>query len=401
MPAKCLRLALILAFAICAWAGEPADATLTLARKALRNDGVTTAWKMSQKALAEAPESAAAHEFAGEVLFRRGEFAQSEAEFTRATKLDPKFAKAWWGLARIAACTSMDKTADLYFRRAHDLAPGDPHLFLAWAMRLRGAEHIDALETYISMPDPDRTQDQVDALLQHIRADKALRGRNTTVLTSPYVKTDIPLTPFVTSNRSRSYSLEVEVNHRTLHLLLDTGAGGIVIQRSSAEKAGVVRMAEASVRGFGDNARLRGGYLGIAERARIGNVEFRDPLIQVADQEFSDIQDGLIGTNVFSQFVVSVDFGAGKLRLDPLPGYDPSTEDSLDASSPPASRTWTRVYQFGHMLLIPVRVGDLREALFVIDTGAVRTLISYDIAAAISKLDRDDKRSEERRVGKE
>jgi tetratricopeptide (TPR) repeat protein len=391
MPATLFRFALTLAFATLAWTAEPADATLTLGRKALRNDGVTTAWKMSQKALAESPESAAAHEFAGEVLFRRGDFAQSEAEFTRATKLDPKFAKAWWGLARIAACTSMDKTADLYFRRAHDLAPSDPRLFLSWAMRLHGAEHIDALETYVDMPDPERAPEQLDALQQHIRADKALRGRRTTVLTSPYTKTEIPMIPYATSSRSRSYCLEVEINHRKLRLVLDTGAGGIVIQRSSAEKAGVTRLADASLRGFGDNARLRGGYLGIAERARIGDVEFRDPLIQVADQEFSDIQDGLIGTNVFSQFVVGLDFGAGKLRLDPLPGYDPRTEESLDVSTPPGSRTWTRVYQFGHMLLIPVRVGELREALFVIDTGAVRTLISYDIAAAISKLDRDDK----------
>jgi hypothetical protein len=43
------------------------------------------------------------------------------------------------------------------------------------------------------------------------------------------------------------------------------------------------------------------------------------------------------------------------------------------------------------MLLIPTRVGESREALFVIDTGAARTLISYDMAAEVSKLDRNDK----------
>jgi hypothetical protein len=36
-------------------------------------------------------------------------------------------------------------------------------------------------------------------------------------------------------------------------------------------------------------------------------------------------------------------------------------------------------------------VGESREALFVIDTGAARTLISYDMAAEVSKLARDDK----------
>src|SRR6266849_2913599 len=53
--------------------GTTVEDTLALARKALMNEGVATAWKLSQKALAEAPTSAAAHELSGEVLFRRGE----------------------------------------------------------------------------------------------------------------------------------------------------------------------------------------------------------------------------------------------------------------------------------------------------------------------------------------
>src|SRR5579863_3306427 len=102
---------LAIAFFAYALSGATVEDTLALGRKALMNEGVATAWKLSQKALAEAPDSAAAHEFAGEVLFRRGDFAHAEAEFKQSTKLDANFARAWWGLARIAACTSMDKTA--------------------------------------------------------------------------------------------------------------------------------------------------------------------------------------------------------------------------------------------------------------------------------------------------
>ena len=53
----------------------PLEDTLATGRKALGNDGVATAWRIAQKALADAPDSAAAHEFAGEVAFRRGDFA--------------------------------------------------------------------------------------------------------------------------------------------------------------------------------------------------------------------------------------------------------------------------------------------------------------------------------------
>jgi predicted aspartyl protease len=386
-----LRLLAIFACATCSWTGEAVENTLILGRKALENEGVATAWKLSQRALAETPESAAAHEFAGEVLFRRGEIAQAETEFKQSTKLDPNFARAWWGLARVAACTSMDKTADGYFRRAHELAPRDPQIFLAWANRLKGAEHIDALETYVSMSDPNTEKRELDGIRQHIRLDKAIRGKKVTTLASPYEKTEIPLLQLISSNRIRSYGVEVDVNGKKLKLVLDTGAGGIVIQRSAAERCGVTRLTEVNLNGFGDNTKLRSAYIGLAARVGIGTVEIRDALINVSNQEFVDIEDGLIGTNVFSEFLVGLDFAAKTLRLDPLPGYQPGTEEPIDATIPSDMRGWTRFFQFGHMLLIPARVGESREALFVIDTGAARTLISYDMAAEVSKLDRDDK----------
>lgn len=384
------NLLIALAWTACVWAEEPVANTIASGRKALLNEGVATAWKLSQKALAEAPESAAAHEFTGEVLFRRGEFAQAETEFNQSTKLDPRFARAWWGLARIAACESRDKTADQYFQRAHELAPKDSGIFLDWAARLKGAEHIDALETYVSFTDPNREQQEGEAIRQHIRLDKSLRGRKITALVSPYEKTEIPLLPFVTSNRTRTYGLEVDIDGRKLKLVLDTGAGGIVIQRSAAEKAGVEHLVDFSLHGFGDNAKLRSAYTGIAAHLGIGSLAFQNALISVSNQEFVDIEDGLIGTNVFSQFLVTIDFAAKKLVLNPLPGYRPDSQESLDATVPADMQGWTHFYQFGHLLLIPTRVGGSHEALFVVDTGAARTLISYDMAAEVSKLDRNE-----------
>lgn len=385
------RLLFVCAVAACACASEQVENTLASGRKALLNEGVATAWKLSQKALADAPDSAAAHEFAGEVLFRRGQFANAEAEFKQSTKLDPNYAKAWWGLAKIAACESMDKTADRYYRRAHDLDPKDPKIFLDWAMRLKGAEHIDALETYASVTDPNREQPEVDQIRQHIRLDKSLRGRKLTALVSSYQRTEIPLVQFITSNRTRTYGVEVDINGKKVKLVLDTGAGGIVMQRSAAERAQVEHLVDVNIFGFGDNSKLRSAYTAIAARVGIGGVVYQNALVNVSNQEFTDIEDGLIGTNEFSQFMVTIDFPAKKLILDPLPGYRPDSEESLDASVPADKQGWTKFYQFGHLLLIPTRVGESREALFVIDTGAARTLISYDMAAEVSKLDRNER----------
>src|SRR5580658_2994221 len=142
---KAVGLVLFCAAALCA---GPGDDTLVIGRKALANDGVATAWKLAQRALSEAPESAAAHEFAGEVRFRRGEFSEADAEFKAAVEWDPRFALAWWGLGRVAECTSMNKTAIEDFHRAYELNPNDLRILAVWIGRLHGQERLDALNRY-------------------------------------------------------------------------------------------------------------------------------------------------------------------------------------------------------------------------------------------------------------
>jgi len=119
-------------------------------------------------------------------------------------------------------------------------------------------------------------------------------------------------------------------------------------------------------------------------------VEYRDAVISVADQSFVGIEDGLIGSNMLGEFLITLDFAGGKLRLDPLPGYHPG-EEFADRTISPQMESWTRVFRFGHLLLVPARVGTATNRMFVLDTGAANTLISYGLAAEVSKLNRDDK----------
>jgi predicted aspartyl protease len=368
----------------------PVEATLSLGRRALLNEGVSTAWKLSQQALAEAPDSADAHEFRAEVLFRRGDFGQSESEFRAALKLDANLALAWWGLARIAECSSLHKTAAQYFARAYELNPKDPRIFLDWASRLHGPQHIEALEKYAIMADPRRNADDLEALRRHIQLDRALNDRRILVLVSPYQKTEIPLAPLISeATHMRVYGLEVNINGTTLALQLDTGASGILIPHRAADRARVEKLADANFGGFGDNLKSQAGYQGIAERVRIGSVEFHDALIRVSSQETVGSADGLIGTDVFSQYLITLDFGAKKVRLDPLPGYQVSDEELHDRVISAEMRNFVPVFRFGHMLLVPTRVNDSREVHFVLDTGAAKTLISYEIAEEVSKINRD------------
>jgi tetratricopeptide (TPR) repeat protein len=381
--------ALVLSFTP-ALSGASVDATLTLGRKALSNEGIATAWKLAQTALAQEPESAAAHEFSGEVLFRKGDFTQAEREFKLATKLDANYASAWWGLARIAECTSLHKTAAQYFARAYELDPKNPRIFRDWAMRLQGRSHIDALEKYASMADPGRNQSELEDLRRHIQLDQALNGRRLMVLSGPYQRTEIPVAVLISdATHMRTYGLDVSINGTPMRLILDTGASGILIPRRLADRARVAKLSDAAFSGFGDNIKPNSGYHGLADRVRIGDLEFRDALINVSNQDSVGTADGLIGTDVFSRFLLTVDFLARKLRLDPLPGYEPDDEELHDRTVSPEMRNYSRVFRFGHVLLAPTRVNDSREVLFVIDTGSAKTLISYEMAAEVSKINRD------------
>ncbi len=386
------RLCWFAVLAASALLGAEAGDTVALGRKALRNDGVATAWRLAQKATNDTPDSATAHEFAGEVLFRQGEFAQAEAEFRRAAKLDANFALAWWGLARVSECSSMYKTAAEYFRRAYTLDPKDPRIVRDWAIRLSVQQQAEALEKYSSMAGRADSGADLEDLQQRLQFARVVRGRTLTVLESPYKATVIPLAALVNDkNHTRSYGLQVNLNGSLMKLMLDTGATGIVIPRRAADQAGVTRLSQASMRGFGDSAKLSGGYRGVARRLLIGDVEFRDALISVVDQDSVGPADGLIGTNVFGAFLVTVDFAGRELRLNPLPGFHPGENPIQDRTIPTGLEKAAQIYRLGTLLLIPARVNGSREALFVIDTGADRSLISYDLAAEVSKLSRDPK----------
>ena len=217
-------------------------------------------------------------------------------------------------------------------------------------------------------------------LRQRAELGKAMKGREVMTLASPYKTAEVPLEAFVSgATHMRTFGLEVMVNGKPARLVLDTGAAGIVMSHPAAERVGLSRVADATVRGIGDNAKMTGGYRAIAERFRVGDVEYRDAAISVADQNFVGIEDGLIGSNVLGEFLITLDFAGGKLRLDPLPGYHPG-EEFQDRTVTPQMESATRVFRFGHLLLVPTRVGNASNRLFVLDTGAASTLISYELA---------------------
>jgi predicted aspartyl protease len=205
--------------------------------------------------------------------------------------------------------------------------------------------------------------------------------------------------------------------------MLDTGASGILIKRSIAEHAGISKISETKVWGIGNKGR-RVAYVGIADSIKIGELEFQNCPVEVMESRSVAEEDGLIGADVFENFLVDIDFPHEKLKLDELPKRpgepeqrlalkseddDSADDDATPAESsnptdakkvaPPAGpqdryispemQSYTRVYRFGHNLLIPTSIGKVPYKLFLMDTGSLANLISPAAAREVTKVHGD------------
>jgi hypothetical protein len=195
-----------------------------------------------------------------------------------------------------------------------------------------------------------------------------------------------------------------------------------------AKHVGLKAFSENEIYGIGDEAN-RKGFTAYADLIRIGDLEFQNCAVRVIDKRYMPGEmDGLIGMDVFSQFLVTLDYPMRKLSLAPLPirpGESPSTrdrletekdEDTADQSSTSAAQSriadavgnattekpavngphdryiapemkdYTRILRVGHQLILPASLNSSKIKLFILDTGAFTTAISPEAAREVTKV---------------
>lgn len=410
----------------------PAQAGLV--RAYLRDDQIDAAFELAKGSLAAQPNSALLLASMGAVQYRRGEIPESEASFLSAKKIDPDLVQAYMGLARVYRTASLYRRAYDQVKRAHDIAPQDLDVQRAWLGMLPRRERANALETYLAGPHPDNAEENANlhAWLEYLKAttDQPVHACR---LANNIEKTETQLLILLRDAKHvEGYGLAVKINDRNQRLLLDTGASGILINRRAAAKAGLTRISALQFSGIGDKGR-RDAYFAVADRIRIGDLEFKDCVVTVSEKSMGLDEDGLIGADVFSSYVVDIDIPGDMLRLSPLPkrpedtagkvslaseeDSDPdpdeqpeSTKDPKDAAKTPDKNPtapspqrlpkdryiapemakWARVYRVGHNLLIPTHVNDSKTMLFVLDTGAFSNMMSTRAARTVAKVSSDD-----------
>jgi tetratricopeptide (TPR) repeat protein len=402
--------------------GSP-DASAGLVRVYLKQKNVTQAAQLAQEALAQCP-SPAIHVAHAEVLFRQGKLDEAEKEWLAVLDSGPPEPRAYLGIVRVFEATAMYKSAKKVIDKAYQLDPNDPDIQDYYVASLSLSEQIKYLEDRLAGDNnwDAAERESVKSSLELLK-DRSSQNADPCRLISKVNATDLGLVPISLSAAGLSVFLN---GHKSL-LLLDTGASGILVSRSAAKSAHIAKITERKFGGVGDQGR-KNGFVGVADSIKIGALEFQNCPVQVIESRSVTGNDGLIGADVFGQFLVDIDFPDQVLRLSPLPERPGDTQIKLSVNAKPAGspassnnaatnndaskkfatdnaassetpssalhdryiapemRSFTPVFRFGHNLLVPTTIGDVPAKLFLLDTGASTNFISSAAAQEVTKV---------------
>ncbi len=412
-------------------AQQPKNYELTagLIRTLLAEQKVDEADSTLTAALAKAPKSVELLTAQAEVEYRQGVPWEMEKTLELAQQVDVCYPRVHLVDAKFMRLNSYYATALKEIKVAHQLDPYDPDIRRMWVRTLPVNQRIEELKAYLASKDTDvdsLRRAQVELAVLENRADNQSSSCH---LASPVGATEIPFTPImIDAERVRGWGLDVYFNDHKSRLQVDTGASGLYVSRLVAEHAGLKPITRTEANGIGSKG-AQGGYIAYADSIKIGGLEFKNCLVEVSDRRSVVDTDGLIGMDVFSDFLVTLDFPWHKMTVGPLPPYpgtaaaapslntqegsapDDSSVSAAPASAAPAKNApvaatgphdryvapemqkWTTVYRIGHDMIVPTALNNKRMRLFIIDTGAQSTSISPSAAREVTKVSHDSMRT--------
>ena len=406
--------------------GSP-DAYAGISRVYMKQKKVDLAAAAVNDGLAVSHDSPRLHVALGEVLFRQGKISEAEVEWVKVIQAGYLDARAYMGLAKVRNALAMYKTEKRMIDKAHELDANDPDVQEGWAGTLSRSARIKYLEAMLAGPNnwDDEERASATRYLDYLR-ERMKQPKGRCRLVSKVTATETEMVRLLLDPQHlRGFGIAVSLNGHKSNLMLDTGASGITVKRRIADKAGISKLVATKIGGVGDKGR-RDAFVGMADSIRIGELEFQNCSIEVMEHGSVADEDGLIGADVFDDFLVDLDFPDEKIKLSELPkrpgeenkelGLEEEEEDggsgeagqgsagTADATNntpaevshrqdryiAPEMQSFTRVFRFGHDLLVPTKIGDVPAKLFLLDTGAFNNAISPAAAREVTKVHNDD-----------
>jgi tetratricopeptide (TPR) repeat protein len=358
----------------------------------------------------EAPNNATAKMLMGMVQLRLGNMNDVVAYLNQAVKLNPCNAWAHYAESRYLSLAGYDARSEAQLDSAHVLAPDDSTILRRWKQsnppKKTQAERISELKEKLARTDlPADEHDAVAATLQAMQTQEKGDCRAVTSIAG----TTLPLIPMSNGpvqNVTDIYGsgLELQINGKKHRFLLDTGASGLLLNRSVAKAAGLTPELQETVGGVGDEGRA-GGYVTHVDDIKIGAIEFKNCMVEVVDKRGALDVDGLIGADVFKDYLVTLDFPGRQMKMEALPlrpgetaqastlstaGDYAEWKEPRDRYISPAMKDWWPFYRRGHELLVPTSIGKAPIKLFLLDSGAMGSSISPAAASEVTSVGGDN-----------
>ena len=220
---------------------DPATAYAGLTRVYLRQKRTDDAYAAINKAVSLAPDAPDVRVALAEVYYRQGKIMDADHELVKVVNSGGRSARAYLDLARVARTASYYARAKKMIEMAYRLDPDDPDVHREWLETLPRAQRAAELKKYLDGETDDDAKDR-SALMRQLSVLEEIAGQQhrSCRQVNQVHSTETKLESLMNDARNmHGYGLSVNLNGATAKLELDTGAGGILINRHTAEKAGV------------------------------------------------------------------------------------------------------------------------------------------------------------------
>lgn len=349
------------------------------------------------------PDSALAAVAMADTLYRSAQFSAAVTLLSQEMPLHACEGRLHARYARIAEDNALYATASKQLDMAHRLRPNDEVIRRQWIGTLPRKRRQEELEKYLQGRHALSPRDAVNytAEQDHLRAHRERECR----VTSKADTTTVPFKPIYRAYAQSllAYGLDVSFNGKKRRMQIDSGASGIILTADAARGLNLAHEHVVRTGGVGDKGDVE-SFLTHVEHIAIGDVEISNCMVEVLGKTDLNV-DGLIGPDVFSRWLVTLDYANTKLALEPLPprpeepqarALNSLAEGESDGEEykprdryiAPQMTDWLRVIRIGHTILLPARVGKTTDQRYLIaDTGASTSLLSLTAAQEAGKLE--------------
>ena len=352
-------------------ASSPSPAAYAgLIRAQLTSNKLSAALATAKSALAAAPTSAEIQASTGDVLLRSGQIPEADAGYSRALALDACSARGHFGTGLINQLLSRHATADHELDIARKLSPNDPEILAAYLSSLPAADRAVPLNAFL-FGKPQLPPEQIDELTRQLAI---LQAHKFCSEVEAVQTVKLQLAPVMLNGTLiRSWGFTTRLNSDSQLLELDSSVSGIFLDEKQAAKAGVRPLVAGAT---------KVPYTGVLDHLKIGSVQYSDCPVHVVASATLAGANGLIGLDLFRDHLIHIDYPDQSVTLSPLPmdplAAAPGNERSIVT---PTNKGWSQVYVDGGNIIVPTLINKQGPYLFVLDTGALLTVLSPDSAS--------------------